>query len=59
MLKFIVTAKKACGTLRQEVVEAREWEAQGGALHLSERHGPQRLVKVHGPTGWASFVIEG
>ncbi len=59
MLKFIVTAKKANGALHEEVMEATEWEVQGGALLLFDRHGPRNLVKAYGPTGWVSFVIEG
>lgn len=57
-MKFIVTAKKAYGALYEEVVEATEWEVQGGALLLFVRHGPKELVKAYGPTGWSSFVVE-
>ena len=57
-MKFIVTTKKADGALYEEVIEATEWEVQGGALLLYTRHGPKELVKAYGPTGWVSFVTE-
>ena len=57
MPKFIVTVKTADGSHQEEVVEASEWEVQGGALLLFARHGPKALVKGYGPTGWVSFVV--
>ena len=58
MLRFVVTVEKADGALHEEVIEATEWEVQGGALLLFTRHGPKRLVKAYGPTGWVSLLIE-
>ena len=57
MLKFIVTVKRADGSSQEEVIEAGEWEVEGGALLLFTRQGPKHLVKAYGPTGWVSFEI--
>jgi hypothetical protein len=57
-MKFIVTAKKTDRAFHEEVIEATEWEVQGGALLLFTRHGPKELVKAYGPTGWISFVTK-
>ena len=58
MVNFVVTVKTADGSHHQEVVEASEWEVQGGALLLFARLGPKHLVKGYGPTGWVSFVTQ-
>ena len=58
MLRFIVTTIGAKGAPKEEVIEATEWEVQGGALLLFVRHGPKNLVKAYGPAGWVSFMIE-
>jgi hypothetical protein len=57
MLKFIVTAKRPDGSYGDEVIEAGEWEVEGGALLLFTRLGPKQLVKAYGPAGWVSFTI--
>ena len=56
MLKFVVTVKTADGSHHEEVIEAGEWEVEGGALLLFTRRGPKHLVKAYGPTGWVTFV---
>jgi hypothetical protein len=57
MPKFIVTMKRADGSLYDEAIDATEWEVVGGALLLFTRQGPKQLVKAYGPTGWVSFII--